>query len=119
MGSLRWDVLRDAQADNGVRTDQRIALVGSLSVNPRCRLFARIHLPARGLREGWGAVSRARNSSSIGSSFCLAALAFESGASLCKTMLEGWLWTTQMGELALVVSVTLLCVNVASLDVEI
>ena len=30
--SLRWEVLRDAQADNGVHTDQRVALVGSLLI---------------------------------------------------------------------------------------
>ena len=35
--SLRWKVLRDAQADNGVHTDQRIALVGPSSINTRSR----------------------------------------------------------------------------------
>lgn len=34
-------------------------------------------------------------------------------------MLEGWLWTSRLGELALVVNITLVRADVASLDVEI
>jgi len=34
--SLRWEVLRNAQADNGVHTDQWVALFGSSSINT-CR----------------------------------------------------------------------------------
>ena len=82
-GSPRREILCNSQSNNGVHTDKWVALFRSSSMSI-CKDVPLDKLASSGVKRRVGSVSRARNSSTIRSRLSLAALAFDSGASLCR-----------------------------------